>query len=276
MCSNPFRMAPMPPASASISPGRFCDRFTATFATIQPFRGARSSSTWRGRAHSRTMPAGQAHMERIRLLLIDDHVLFREGLSRLLASEPDLEIVADCGTTDEALEILERCQVDLVLLDFDLGKDHGSQFIGALRRTGHTQKILMVTAGMTAAESSAALRLGASGIFLKHNAAGMLAQAIRLIAGGTIWVDSRVIQLLAEHVEERGDERDLILTAREEQVLQSVFEGLSNKEIAARVNVSESAVKATLQQLFRKSGVRTRSQLVRIALEGSFATKRKP
>src|SRR5580704_13653119 len=178
------------------------------------------------------------HIERIKLLLIDDHVVFREGLSRLLASEPDLEMVADCGTTREALELLDRRPVDLVLLDFDLGEDHGSRFIGAIRGAGHMQKILMVTAGMTAAESSAALRLGASGIFLKHNAASTLAQAIRLIAGGTIWVDQRVIQLLAEHVEERGDERDLILTAREEQVLQSVFEGLSNKEIAARVNVS--------------------------------------
>jgi two-component system, NarL family, nitrate/nitrite response regulator NarL len=215
-------------------------------------------------------------MERIRLLLIDDHVVFREGLSRLLASEPDLEVVADCGTTREAVEILERSRVDLVLLDFDLGEDHGSEFIGAIRRAGHSQKVLMVTAGMTAAESSAALRLGASGIFLKHNAARTLAQAIRLIAGGTIWVDQRVIQLLAEHVEQREDEHDLILTAREEQVLQGVFEGLSNKEIATRLNVSESAIKATLQQLFRKSGVRTRSQLVRIALEGSFATRRKP
>jgi DNA-binding NarL/FixJ family response regulator len=90
-------------------------------------------------------------MERIRLLLIDDHVVFREGLSRLLASEPDLDMVADCGTTREALEILAQCQVDLVLLDFDLGEDHGSQFIGTLRRAGHAQKILMVTAGMTAA-----------------------------------------------------------------------------------------------------------------------------
>ena len=85
-----------------------------------------------------------------------------------------------------------------------------------------------------------------------------------------------MIQLLTERVEERGDERDLILTAREEHVLEGVFEGLSNKEMAARLNVSESAVKTTLQQLFRKSGVRTRSQLVRIALEGSFATKRRP
>jgi DNA-binding NarL/FixJ family response regulator len=215
-------------------------------------------------------------MERIRLLLVDDHVLFREGLGRLLGSEPDFEIVAECGTTGEALEILERYQVDLMLLDFDLGADHASHFIGALRRSGHPQKILMVTAGMTAAESSAALRLGASGIFLKHNAAGTLAQAIRLIAGGAMWVDQRVLQLLAEHVEQRPDEHDPILTAREEQVLQGVFEGLSNKEIATLLDVSESAVKATLQQLFRKSGVRTRSQLVRIALEGSFATKRKP
>ena len=133
----------------------------------------------------------------------------------------------------------------------------------------------MVTAGMTATESSTALRLGAAGIFLKHNAAGTLAQAIRLIAGGATWIDQRVLHLLADGAEQR-EQRDLILTAREEQVLQGVFEGLANKEIATRLNVSESSVKATLQQLFRKSGVRTRSQLVRIALEGSFATKRKP
>ena len=215
-------------------------------------------------------------MERIRLLLIDDHVLFRESLSRLLASEADFDMVADCGTTREALEILERRQVDLVLLDFDLGEDHGSQCITAIRRAGHAQPILMVTAGMTATESAAALGLGASGIFLKHSAAGALAQAIRLIAGGAIWVDQRVVQLLAAHVERREEQHDLIVTEREEQVLQGVFEGLANKGIAARLNVSESAVKATLQQLFRKSGVRTRSQLVRIALEGSFATKRNP
>jgi DNA-binding NarL/FixJ family response regulator len=217
-------------------------------------------------------------MERIRLLLIDDHVLFRESLSRLLASEPDFDMVADCGTTRDALEILGRRPVDLVLLDFDLGDDHGGQCITALRRAGHAQPILMVTAGMTATESSAALRLGAAGIFLKHNAAGTLAQAIRLISGGAIWVDQRVLQLMADGValREQREQRDLILTAREEQVLQGVFEGLANKEIATRLNVSESSVKATLQQLFRKSGVRTRSQLVRIALEGSFSTKRKP
>jgi DNA-binding NarL/FixJ family response regulator len=216
-------------------------------------------------------------MERIRLLLVDDHVLFRQSLRRLLASEPDFEVVADCGTAYEALDTLHRVTVDVVLLDFDLGHDHGSQFIAESRRAGHTLKILMVTAGMSAIESSTALRLGASGIFLKHGSPGALAQAIRLVADGAMWVDPQIIQLMAETVEERGAQRERTrLTEREQHVLQGVFEGLANKEIGVRLGISESAVKGALQQLFRKTNVRTRSQLVRIALDGSFATTQKP
>jgi DNA-binding NarL/FixJ family response regulator len=216
-------------------------------------------------------------MERIRLLLVDDHVLFRQSLGRLLASEPDFEVVADCGTAREALDVLQRETVDLVLLDFDLGHDHGSRFIAESRHAGHTPKFLMVTAGMSAIESSTALRLGASGIFLKHGSPGALAQAIRLVAGGALWVDPDIIQLMAETVAERGAPHDRMrLTEREQHVLQCVFEGLTNKEIGVRLGMSESAVKGALQQLFRKTNVRTRSQLVRIALDGSFATTRKP
>jgi DNA-binding NarL/FixJ family response regulator len=216
-------------------------------------------------------------MERIRLLLLDDHILFREGLSRLLASEPDFEMVAHCGTSVEALELLRRSQVDIILLDFDLGDDHGSQFISAARQAGYTAKFLMITAGMTATESSIALQLGASGIFLKHNSPVTLAKAIRLVAGGEMWVDQKVIQLMADGVHQREDQGlRKLLTEREQQVLRGIFEGLSNKEIAAEIGVSEGAVKATLQQLFQKTRVRTRSQLVRIALETSLATGRKP
>jgi DNA-binding NarL/FixJ family response regulator len=217
-------------------------------------------------------------MERIRLLLVDDHVLFRQSLSRLLASEAEFEVVADCGTAAEALDLLQReAVVDIVLLDFDLGHDHGSHFIAASRRAGSTAKILMVTAGMTAAESGTALRLGASGIFLKQGSPSALVQAIRLVTGGAMWVDQHIIQQMAAQVDEQkaSDDRPH-LTEREQHVLQGVFEGLANKEIGARLGVSESAVKATLQQLFRKTRVRTRSQLVRVALEGSFATTRKP
>jgi DNA-binding NarL/FixJ family response regulator len=215
-------------------------------------------------------------MEPIRLLLLDDHVLFRESLSRLLTSEADFEMAGHCGTTAEALEILSAKPVDVVLLDFDLGEDQGAQFVSRAREAGYKGKILMVTAGMSAAESSAALRTGASGIFLKYNSPGSLAQAIRLVAGGEMWVDQRVIQMLANLVPQRQDASfRKLLTEREQEVLRGLFEGLTNKEIAAQLAVSESAIKATLQQLFQKTGVRTRSQLVRIALESSLASSRK-
>jgi two-component system, NarL family, nitrate/nitrite response regulator NarL len=215
-------------------------------------------------------------MERIRLLLLDDHVLFRESLSRLLAAEPDFEMAAHCGTSAEALQILRETPVDVILLDYDLGDDSGD-FIAAARQAGFAGKILMVTAGMHATESSAALRAGAAGIFLKHNSPGSLSQAIRLVAAGELWVDQRVIQQLADGVAQR-DEQSFrkLLTEREQQVLRGLFEGLSNKEIAGQLGVSESAIKATLQQLFQKARVRTRSQLVRIAIEGSLGTARKP
>jgi DNA-binding NarL/FixJ family response regulator len=214
-------------------------------------------------------------MERIRLLLVDDHILFRDGLSRLLALEPDVEVVSGCGTIAEALETVGRRPVDIVLLDYDLGEHHGSHFISSARRAGFTGKVLMVTAGMTAKESSTALHLGASGIFLKHNSPGTLAKAVRLIMGGEIWVDPKVIQLMADRVDQPEEERvSPLLTEREQQVLRGIFEGLSNKEIGAQLGVTDGAVKATLQQLFQKTGVRTRSQLVRIALEGSLGPPR--
>jgi DNA-binding NarL/FixJ family response regulator len=214
-------------------------------------------------------------MQPIRLLLLDDHVLFRESLSRLLESEPGFEMAGHCGTAAEALSILEHSPVDIVLLDYDLGDDHASRFIDTARRAGFSGKILMVTAGMSAAESSAALKTGVSGIFLKHNSPSNLALAIRMVAVGEMWVDQRVIQMLAEGMPSNEEQHmRKLLTQREQEVLQGLFEGLTNKEIAAQLGVSESAVKATLQQLFQKTRVRTRSQLVRIALEASLATRR--
>lgn len=215
-------------------------------------------------------------MRPIRLLLLDDHILFRESLSRLLASEPDFEMVAHCSTSGEALKLLGRLEIDVVLLDFDLGDEQGTQFLPAAREAGYTGKILLVTAGMNPVQSSAALQAGASGIFLKHNSPSALANAIRQVARGELWMDQKLIQQMADRVpkgEEHGPHRPF--TEREQTVLRGLFEGLTNKEIATHIGVSEGAVKATLQQLFQKTNVRTRSQLVRIALEGSFGMSRR-
>jgi DNA-binding NarL/FixJ family response regulator len=217
-------------------------------------------------------------MTRTRLLLVDDHVLFREGLSRLLASEPDCEIVGACGSSAEALQILKGTSVDVVLLDYDLNQDRAAQLIAAAHRAGYRGKILMVTAGMSAKESSSVLKMGASGIILKHNPPGSLATAIRRVTSGELWLDPKIVQLMADEVRPGPEDAStsLTLTERERQVLQGVFEGLANKEIAARLGISEGAVKSTLQQLFQKTHVRTRSQLVRMALEGSLGLTGKP
>jgi DNA-binding NarL/FixJ family response regulator len=215
-------------------------------------------------------------MKRIRLLLLDDHILFRESLSRLLASEPDFEVAAQCGTAADALEVLRHVAVDIVLLDFDLGQDHGNRFLSLVRQSGYTGRTLVVTAASDASEASIALRLGASGIFLKQNSPTSLMKVIRMVTGGELWVDEKVIQLMADGVSRRQD-RGLrkLLTEREQQVLEGILEGLTNKKIATRLGVSEGAVKATLQRLFRKTRVRTRSQLVRVAMEGQGRAGRK-
>jgi len=188
-----------------------------------------------------------------------------------LASEADFDMVGQCGTAAEGLQVLGRSDVDVVLPDFDLGAEHGNQFISSARQSGYAGKILMVTAGMNAKESSAALNLGASGILLKHSCTpNTLANAIRLVAQGELWVDQKVVQQMADALQ--GDRQGFLrtFTQRQEQVLRGVFEGLINREIAAKIGVSEDSVKATLRQLFFKTGVRRRSQLVLIALEESF------
>lgn len=214
-------------------------------------------------------------MDRIRLLLVDDHQLFREGLSRLLSSEPDFEVVGHCGRADEALGLMQDTPVDLILLDFVLGSGQSDEFLSRLREAGPAIKVLMVTARMNAKESLQALQQGASGIFLKHGSPLSLIRVIRLVAAGEVWVDPKVIQLLAESAAPILDQAPRRpLTEREEQVLRGVLEGHTNRRIAVQLGVSEGAVKAVLQQLFEKAGVRTRSQLVRVALEGWLGTGR--
>ena len=110
----------------------------------------------------------------IRLLLIDDHVLFREGLVRLLGSEPDLEVVAHCSSVTEALQSLSTTAVDIVLLDVDLGTERGFDFLVRARREGFAGPVLVVTAGMAASEAALLISHGAAGIFLKQHSAQLL------------------------------------------------------------------------------------------------------
>jgi DNA-binding NarL/FixJ family response regulator len=198
----------------------------------------------------------------IRLLLIDDHALFRESIGRVLGADPAYEI-EHCGSIREALTMLARSRFDVVLLDHDLGNERASQFLPAARQNGYEGRVLIVTAWVSDREARRLLRQGVSGIFLKKSPISELNESIRIVAGGGSWVDSS-FNMAAE------PERDVsgsALTDRQRRVLRFVLEGLSNKEIAWRLQISESYVKAILQSLFQKTGVRTRGQLVSVAFE---------
>lgn len=215
-------------------------------------------------------------MDRIRLLLLVDYVLVRESLSRQLRLEPDFEIVAECGTAAEGLEALSRSPVDVVLLDSEAVGDQAAQFISTARQAGHQGRFLVLASEKDTASLFMPLRAGASGVFRKHSSLDSLPRAIRQVAAGEAWVDLAVLQLLAGPIAER-ENRNLhsLLTKREQQVLEGVLDGLTNKAIAGQVGISEGAAKAVLREIFRKAGVRRRSQLVRVALTGSSGTATK-
>jgi two-component system, NarL family, nitrate/nitrite response regulator NarL len=203
----------------------------------------------------------------IRIVLLDDHALFRESVARLLSSDRDFEIVASCGSIDEALAALRGARIDLVLLDFDLGQRDGAKFLRSAHAQGYAGKVLVVTAGVDRHEAVELIRSGVSGIFTKHNSAALLAEGIRDVMSGKVWFDQELLREAVGEDKPRSEDEAGRFTERERLVLSFVFEGLANKQIAERIKVSESSVKATLQQLFAKTGVRTRSQLVRVALE---------
>jgi two-component system, NarL family, nitrate/nitrite response regulator NarL len=204
----------------------------------------------------------------IQILLVDDHALFREGVGRLLAADPEFEVAGACGSIEEALDVLKNRAIEVVLLDFYLGAPNGKEFLRLARLHGFAGKVLLVTVGIDESNTTDLIRAGISGIFLKRDSPILLSQAIRQVASGGVWFNqeqlqsamARQLQTAASH----GSER---FTARDRTILSYLFEGFTNQKIAERIGVSTGSVKATVQQLFSKTGVRTRSQLVRIILE---------
>jgi two-component system nitrate/nitrite response regulator NarL len=128
--------------------------------------------------------------------------------------------------------------------------------------------MLLVTVGVPRCEVVDLIRAGVSGIFLKRDSTSLLAQVIRHVIAGGLWFNQEQLQSVLNHRTDTSSEtQHNRFTEREQKVLSYVFEGFTNRRIAERIGVSTSSVKATVQQLFSKTGVRTRSQLVRIVLE---------
>jgi DNA-binding NarL/FixJ family response regulator len=216
----------------------------------------------------------------IRVLLIDELCLFRATLGRYLSAEPGFEVAGECGTVAEALKVLgsaTECPIDVVLLDFQLGSESAEALISSARDAGYRGAFLVVTGSVEAQRSAVTLRLGSSGVFLKTEPPSRLIQAIRQVAGGDVWIDRKVVDVLVDQTIERIPHSTLPvsgepLSDREQKVLLGVLDGLPNRKIGANLGISESSVKNVIQHLFARTRVRTRSQLVRIALEATVCT----
>jgi two-component system, NarL family, nitrate/nitrite response regulator NarL len=217
-------------------------------------------------------------MDEIRVLMVDDHRLFREGLSRLLQSSDGFQVVGQCTNVSDALATLACTQTDVVLLDYDLGAEQGTALLDGMQPNHKRTKVLAVTAGMPDTATVRMMERGASGIFLKHSSLDQLLSAIRQVAQGELWLDPGAFRslLTGKGSASENEARKRPLTARQSQVMRGILDGLTNKEIALSLNASESSVKAVIQELFQKAGVRTRSQLVRIAIEKHSSDWLKP
>jgi DNA-binding NarL/FixJ family response regulator len=203
----------------------------------------------------------------IRILIVDDHALFRDSVARLLAAEPDFAVVGSCASTSETLALLARSAVDVLLLDLDLGRENGAELLRRARESGFAGHVLMVTAGVSPFEATDLLRSGVAGVFLKHDSPAELCASIREVAEGRVHFQQELLQSAVRRLSVLAPPTAKAFTERERQVVTLVLDGLSNKEIADRLSASESSVKGLLQQLFAKTGVRTRSQLVRVVIE---------
>jgi two-component system, NarL family, nitrate/nitrite response regulator NarL len=210
----------------------------------------------------------EATAKTVDILLIIQPALLRESLGRLLSSGPGFRIMGQCASVHEALDVLKREMVDVVLLDLDFGKHLSSEFVRTAKGRGFKGKIILLAAEVDSDDVADLVRTGICGICQKSDPPALLEHGIRDVVAGNTWFKQEQLQAaLNGHIEEGASARNGGFTKRERAVLSLVSEGLTNREIGTQIGVSEGSVKGTLQQLFSKFGVRSRSRLVRIVLE---------
>ena len=215
----------------------------------------------------------------IRILLIDDHATVRAGLSMLIESLPGMKIVGEVGRCVDGLNIAVREQPDIILLDLDMGKENGLDFIPGLLDAAPKARIIILTGMREQEMQMRAVRLGAVGIVLKERAADHLIKAINKVYEGELWLDRAMLAEMVTNGLHGGKPRQSdpeavkisTLTERERQIISLIGEGLRNKQIAARLFISETTVRHYLTGIFSKLNVSDRLELAIYAYRHSLA-----
>jgi DNA-binding NarL/FixJ family response regulator len=227
--------------------------------------------------------AGMASGAKIRIVVADDHPIFRDGLCKLLALEEDFEVVAQAQDGRQVLEVLQQLEPDILLLDLKMPGLDGLGTLQRLQAVKNKTRVIVLTASDDKNEFVQAMRLGTSGIVLKQTATELLIKSIRKVHSGEIWLDSHttaaVIRQFVAADEappplapaSPGRERERSpLSQREREIVALVAQGFKNKEMAEKMFISEQTVKNHLHNIFDKLGVSDRLELALYAIHNNL------
>jgi DNA-binding NarL/FixJ family response regulator len=209
-------------------------------------------------------------VKRLRLIIADDHSLFRQGLKELLLLQPDIAVVGEVEQYSELASMLTATPCDVLLLDLQMERWVG----GKIERLSRVTRVVVLTASEHKEDAMSALRMGALAFVQKRYAVETLMEAIRSAAQGLVWIPPA---FRAEFAAQLRSPASNSLSNRETEIIRCVAEGLRNAEVAARLSIGESTVKTHLNNIFQKLGIRDRVELAlyahRIGLAGATRVK---
>jgi two-component system nitrate/nitrite response regulator NarL len=207
--------------------------------------------------------------EPVSIVVADDHPVVLHGAAGILRTQPDLNVVATCRDGMAAVDAILQLAPDVAVLDFAMPKLNGLEVLSKIAVDGCKTKVVILTAVATDAEILAAVAHGAKGIMLKDAAADSLVDCVRAVAAGKQWFPTDVLEVALQREAQRPAEPDSYvkrLTAREQQIVLLVADGLSNKEIARRIDLTEGTIKIHLHNIYEKLDVPNRTALTALAV----------
>lgn len=211
-------------------------------------------------------------MEKIRVMITDDHSLIREGLKQLLEFDGSIEIVGEASNGVECLEKLEECNPEVLLLDINMPEKNGIKVLKQMKAENLQIKVLILTVHNEMDYLMQAVDIGVDGYILKDSESSELKKAIRAVKDGENYIQPSLIPALNSQLLNRDTDKDRIslLTNRELEVLVQVANGMFNKEIATNLNISERTVKNHISNIFKKIDVSDRTQAAVFAIKNNI------
>jgi DNA-binding NarL/FixJ family response regulator len=214
---------------------------------------------------------------RIRILIADDHAVFRYGLRTLLDSEPMFKVVGEAVDGSEVARLMSELKPAVLMLDLAMPRLTGIEVLRNLASAGDPVRVIILTAAIEKRQIVEALQLGARAILLKDAAVPLVTKCIQTVLSGEYWVDQEAVTSLVDYLKrlqkeapEKISQRALDFTPREHEIVSAIVSGRTNKEIAAKLSISEDTVKHHLSNIFDKAGVSNRLELAIWSMNKGF------